>query len=86
MHIDCAREAFAACPGMQRQAADGLLRAWVAPKDGWIEAPVLLGTAPESAGGDLRVNKLVRSSMVSIFTGPKLVLTSWAPFDFEGRP
>lgn len=86
MHPDCAREAFAACPGMQRHAAAGVLRAWEAPKGGWIEAPVLLGTAPESAGGDARVNHLIRTSMVDIFTGPKLVLTSCAPFSLEARP
>ncbi|HUY05040.1 MAG TPA: hypothetical protein VMV33_17320 [Rhodocyclaceae bacterium] len=73
----CASAAVRACPGMQRQAAEGTLRIWRVNRGAWLHAPVLLGVVPVERGGDEAVNALVRAARGRLFTGPKLVLMEW---------
>lgn len=76
----CAMEALDACPGMQRQQADGTLRMWISPCRAWLLAPVILRVVSEDRGGDERLNRLLRFARQPVFTGPKLVLTSFRRF------
>lgn len=73
----CASLAFAACPGLQRQARSGLLRTWLATRGDWLVAPVILGTVPSDRGGNERINDLLRKYRGKVFSGPKLVLESF---------
>lgn len=74
---ECAIGAFQACPGMQRQAEESMLRVWESPLSAWLFAPVLLGPVPVNKGGDERTNTLLRKARGPVFTGPKLVLTKF---------
>lgn len=77
----CAAAAFRVCPGMQRQHVSGDLRVWASPRGAWLLAPVLLGLTPVSQGGDPIINALLMRARRLVFTGPKLVLTSFEPID-----
>lgn len=72
MHHACAFAAYQACPGLRRSEAEGRLRIFAIPEDGYDLAPKVLGIT-SGPGSDERVNALLRQHG-RLYSGPDLVL------------